>query len=304
MPEEIKLHPTRCPICDVDDGATQLYPANFDLAAFNPAVYSARRLPDRVHYRIVKCNTCGLVRSDPVADPEALAKLYAQSSFDYAQEVEDLKLTYGRYLDRLERFDVHKGSLLEIGCGNGFFLEEAMKRGYASVAGVEPGKAVVEQARADIRPNIVCDILRPGLFEPGRFDTIAVFQTFDHISEPGPLLDECFRLLKPGGLVLCFNHNIEAWSAKLLGERSPIVDIEHTYLYSPKTISRLFEKHAFKTLETGSARNTYHLYYLTRLLPLPKALKRLKLAFLKATRIGNLRLTVPLGNLYIIARKP
>jgi SAM-dependent methyltransferase len=304
MPAAIALHSTKCPICDTEGNARELYPANFDLAAFNPAVYSARRLPDRVHYRIVKCDRCSLVRSDPVAAPESLAELYAQSSFDYAQEVDDLKLTYGRYLDRLERFGVHKSSLLEIGCGNGFFLEEALKRGYASVSGVEPGKAVVEQACADIRPNIICDVLRPGLFEPGRFDTIAIFQTFDHVSEPGPLLDECSRLLKPGGLLLCLNHNIEAWSAKLLGERSPIVDIEHTYLYSPRTISRLFEKHAFKTLETGSARNTYHLYYLTRLLPLPKTLKRLKLTLLKATRIGSLRLTVPLGNLYIIARKP
>jgi len=304
MPEEVRLHPTKCPICDTDGNATELYPANFDLAAFNPAIYSARRLPDRIHYRIVRCNTCGLVRSDPVADPEALARLYAQSSFDYAQEVDDLKITYDRYLDRLERFDVHKGSLLEIGCGNGFFLEEALKRGYSSVSGVEPGRTIVEKARADIRPNIVCDILRPSLFEPECFDVIAIFQTFDHISDPGALLDECRRLLKPGGLMLCFNHNIAAASARLLGERSPIIDIEHTYLYSPATIARLFEKHAFKTLETGSARNTYHLYYLTRLLPLPGLFKRPLLGLLKDTQVGSIRLTVPLGNLYIIAQKP
>jgi SAM-dependent methyltransferase len=304
MSDEIKLHPTRCPICDTEGNETELYPADFDFAAFNPAIYSARRLPDRVHYRIVRCNTCALVRSDPVADPQLLAQLYARSSFDYELEVDDLRRTYGRYLDRLERFGVCKGSLLEIGCGNGFFLEEALRLGYSSVHGVEPSRAAIDRAREDIRPNIICDVLRPGLFEPECFDVIAIFQTFDHISDPGALLDECRRLLKPGGLMLCFNHNIAAASAGLLGERSPIIDIEHTYLYSPATISRLFEKHAFQTIETGSARNTYHLYYLTRLVPLPALLKKPLLRLLKDTRFGSIRLTVPLGNLFIIARKP
>jgi SAM-dependent methyltransferase len=304
MPQEIELHSTKCPICDSDGRATVLYPANFDFAAFNPAIYSARRLPDRVHYRIVRCSTCGLVRSDPVADPQLLAELYARSTFDYELEVEDLSRTYGRYLARLERFGVHKGKLLEIGCGNGFFLEEALRRGYGSVYGVEPGKAAIDRARKDIRPNIVNDVLRPGLFPAETFDVVCLFQTFDHISDPGSLLDECGRLLKPSGLLLCFNHNIEAGSAKLLGERSPIIDIEHTFLYSPTTISKLFEKHSFKPLETGSARNTYHLYYLSRLLPLPGLLKRPLLRLLKDTRFGSVRLTVPLGNLCIIAQRP
>ena len=304
MPDEIQLHPTTCPICGTEGNATELYPADFDFAAFNPAIYSARRLPDRVHYRIVRCNTCGLVRSDPVADPQLLAQLYARSSFDYELEVDDLRRTYGRYLDRLERFGVCKGSLLEIGCGNGFFLEEALRLGYSSVHGVEPSRSAIDRAREDIRPNIVCAYPAARVVRAWRSDAVCVFQTFDHISDPGSLLDECRRLLKPGGLMLCFNHNIAAASARLLGERSPIIDIEHTYLYSPATISRLFEKHAFQTLETGSARNTYHLYYLTRLVPLPALLKKPLLRLLKDTRVGSIRLTVPLGNLYIIARKP
>jgi SAM-dependent methyltransferase len=172
------------------------------------------------------------------------------------------------------------------------------------VHGVEPSRAAIDRARADIRPNIVCDILRPGLFPPETFDVVCLFQTFDHISDPGSLLDECFRLLKPGGMVLCFNHSIAAGSARLLGERSPIIDIEHTFLYSPRTISKLFETHAFKTLETRAAYNTYHLYYLARLVPLPGPLKRPLLRLLKDTRFGSIRLTVPLGNLYIVVRKP
>jgi len=47
------------------------------------------------------------------------------------------------------------------------------------------------------------------------------------VPNPAALLDACFAALRPGGLVLSSNHNITAVSARLLGERSPIVDIEH-----------------------------------------------------------------------------
>jgi SAM-dependent methyltransferase len=265
---------------------------------------SARRLPDRIHYRMVTCNTCGLVRSDPIADPARLKQLYQQSTFTYGEEVADLKRTYGRYLAKLDNFGVRKGTLLEIGCGNGFFFEEALARGYRAVKGVEPSREAVAKASEPVRGQIVCDVMRPGLFAPAQFDVICLFQVFDHVPDPAALLDECFRVLQPGGFVLSVNHNVAAFSARLLGERSPIVDIEHTYLYSPATMTRLFASHGFQVRRVGSVFNNYSLYYLTRLAPLPARLKRATLAWLQGHSVGRLRLTVPLGNLYLVAQKP
>jgi SAM-dependent methyltransferase len=299
----ITLHPTRCAICGTEGNATELYPANFDLGHFNPEIFSARRLPDRIHYRIVKCNKCGLVRSDPVADAATLGELYRQSTFDYGAEVDSLRRTYGHYLDRLDAFGARKGALLEIGCGNGFFLEEARARGYADVRGVEPGSGVVAQAATGIRERIVCDMMRPGLFEPGTFDVVCLFQVFDHISDPAALLDECTRVLKSGGHILILNHNIESFSARLLGVRSPIIDIEHTYLYSPVTLSNLTTNAGLVIRHTGSVFNHYPLQYIMRLVPFPALLKRTLLWLLKRSGLGRLPLSVPLGNLFLIAKK-
>lgn len=302
--EVTELSSTRCAICNTAGNASELYPANFDWQALNPVVFSARRLPDRIHYRLVKCNTCGLVRSDPIAPPEVLARLYAQSNFNYADEVANLKLTYGRYLAKLSKYSAQKGALLEIGCGNGFFLEEALAQGYVTARGVEPSVATVSKANPQVRPHIICDIMRPELFDPEQFDVICMFQVLDHIHNPGALIDECFRLLKPEGLILCLNHNIEAVSARLLKDRSPIIDIEHTYLYSPTTMSRILSDHNFQIKEVGSVSNRYTLHYLVRFAPLPITLKRIVLAFLKGTLMGRIPLSVPLGNLYLIAQKP
>ena len=110
--------------------------------------------------------------------------------------------------------------------------------------------------------------------------------------------------LRPGGMVLSINHNTSAVSARLLGERSPIVDIEHTYLYNPTTMSRIFSAHGFQIRDTGSVWNQYSLRYLVRLLPLPLGPKQAALAWLQRHAIGRLRLSVPLGNLFLVAQKP
>ena len=304
MMQTVELKNTRCAVCGTEGNASELYPANFDPEALNPAVFSARRLPDRVHYRLVRCKTCGLVRSDPVAPPELLAQLYHESTFTYTDEVADLKRTYGRYLARLDTCGARKDALLEIGCGNGFFLQQALTQGYRSVRGVEPSRAAVSQAPPEVRGSIVCDLMRPGLFGTAQFDVICIFQVFDHLPDPGALLDACFAALRPGGLVLSLNHNIDAISARLLGERSPIIDIEHTYLYSPDTMRHIFEAHRFRIREAGSVRNQYSLRYLLRLVPLPAGPKRAALDWLQRHSIGGLRFWVPLGNLYLVAQKP
>lgn len=300
----LELSATECPICHTTDNARELYPAKLSEDAFNAETFSARRLPDRVHYRIVRCNSCSLVRSDPVADPRIQAELYAKASFDYGEQVGNLRETYGRYLAKVAALGGRKGSLLEIGGGNGFVLQEALAQGYTQVTGVEPSSAAVASADPEIRPHMICDLMRPGLFEAEQFDVVCMFQTFDHITDPNALLDECRRVLKPGGFLLCFNHDVDATSARLLGERSPIVDVEHPFLYSSKTMARVAQAHGFVVAESGPARNRVTARYLAWLAPLPGAIKRRALAWLKDSRVGRLTVSLPLGNLYFIARKP
>jgi SAM-dependent methyltransferase len=297
---QVELQPTRCAICGTEGNATEIYPARFSGSDFTAAIFSARRAPDRIHYRVVRCNRCGLVRSDPVADEQALSHLYGGSDFDYEPETANLRRSYGRALHKLERLGVSKGSLLEIGAGNGFFLEEALRQGYAEVSGVEPSRKAIAAARDDIRPRLVCDVMRPGLFPPESFDVICMFQLFDHVSDPRALLEECLRVLKPHGLLLALNHDIGATSARLLGERNPIIDIEHTYLYDLKTMPALFESAGFTVRQSGPIRNTYSLAYLVHLLPIPQLLKR---AFDAIPGLPRLRLTVPLGNQYLVGQK-
>jgi SAM-dependent methyltransferase len=294
---------TRCAICGVFDHAEELYPAKLGTDAFTPAVFSARRMPDRTRHRMVRCRRCSLVRADPVLDPDLSAELYRASTFDYGEELDGLRTTYGAALDRLAALVPGRSGLVDIGCGNGFVLEIALDRGWSNVRGVEPSTDAIARAKPRVRELIVADVMRSSLLPDSSFDAVTLFQVLDHMPDPMALLRECRAILRPDGAILALNHNVAAWSARLLRERSPIIDVEHTYLYSPATMRQLFEGAGFEVLEVGPVRNTYSLSYLLHLLPVPQKLKRALLPRLRSTSLGRLQATVPLGNLCLLARR-
>jgi SAM-dependent methyltransferase len=295
--------PTRCAICDTLDDAELVYASTFSAGALIAPVFSARRLPDRVHFAIVRCRNCGLVRSDPVVDADVLAGLYVGAGFTYAGELSALRMTYGRYLRKLTPRLARRRSLLDIGCGNGFMLEEALSQGYEEVRGVEPTLAAANAASPAIREFIETEPMRDGLFAPDQFDVITLFQTLDHLGDPNAVLAEAARALRGGGILFCLNHDVEALSARVLGARSPIFDLQHMYLYSHSTLGRLVEKQGLIPVARGRVVNDYSLRYLAQLVPLPTAPKRRILAALDG-RAGRIRLALPLGNLWLAARKP
>lgn len=305
-----------CAICEKDT-YTILYPENFNIKKINSRIFSARRLPDRIHYRIVKCKKCSLVYSNPILEHSKIEKLYKKSFTTYDEHLENLKQTYGYYLQYLNKLQVvsyklhgsKKLRLLEIGCGNGFFLEEAKHQGY-DVYGVEPGEKSAKKAKPSIRKNITIDIFKGGQFKKNFFDVICCFQTFDHIPDPNGFLAECYKILRIGGLVLFFNHDVASWQNKLMGEKSPIIDIEHTYLFDKKTMKKIFEKYKFKVLEVKSSFNIHYLTYWLELFPIPSRkmpfLKDIKLsliATLNRIGLGKIKLKLNPGNLVLMARK-
>lgn len=322
-----------CAICGKNNYRV-LYPENFDIKNLDERTFSARRLPDKVHYRIVQCKTCRLVYSNPILPYSRIVALYKKSFTSYDEHIENLKETYGFYLKKLEKFrkglkisvsndlsgaqlkrsedeHAHRSEkrgienlfLLEIGCGNGFFLEEALKQGYGQVYGVEPGKKSVEKANSKIKKNIVVDIFRPGLFKKNFFDVVCCFQTLDHIPDPNSFLQECFAVLKKGGLVLFLNHDVSSLSARILREGSPIIDIEHTYLFDKKTMTQIFKKHRFKILEVSDATNIHHLSHWIHLFPFPRLIKILLSRFLEFTHLGKIKIKLNPGNVVLIAKK-
>jgi len=299
----VEFIPTNCAICRTSGNSQRVYSANLDEKTFSVEVFSARRLPDRRHYQWVQCNTCELLRSDPILNVD-LADLYEKSSFDYSSEVEGLKRAYVSVTKKAIAPRKPNGSVLEVGGGNGFFLEAALDAGFTSAHAVEPSIEAVAASRSDIKENTIIDMMRPGLIPDNSHDVVAMFHVMDHLPDPLDTVKTCVAALKPGGTFVVAVHNFNSWSSRLLKEKSPIVDVEHTFLYSKKTASRLFAAAGLVNVKTGSYRNLYSLAYLVHLIPLPN---RLKLGILNSALskpLQKIKVSVPLGNMWVSGQKP
>lgn len=294
---------TRCPICESLGNAVPIYPSNVDESSFSTEIFSARRLPDRRHYQWVRCNTCTLLRSDPVLDVD-LEKLYVESTFDYSTEVNGLKKTYFDLVKKALNGKKFKKSIFEVGGGNGFFLEAAKDGGFATVVGVEPSTEAINAARADIKPHMIASMMKSGVLVNGSFEVGTMFHTLDHLTDPVATLRDCMSALETGGVFVVAIHNERSWSARLMGERSPIIDVEHTHLYTRKSGEALFKKIGFIDVRSGAYNNHYSLAYILHLIPISRTFRRRVLDSPLGNLLSKIKVILPLGNMWVAGTKP
>ena len=295
--------PTSCAICESTGNARVVFDSNINENDFTNQIYSARRLPDRRSFAWVICNSCGLYRSDPIADLD-YGNLYARSNFDYGGEIEGLKKTYLRILKRSNKLIKESSSVLEVGGGNGFFLEALIDSGFRNVTGIEPSIDAVSRSREDVRQNLILGMMNSELVIGKKFDLVVMFHVLDHLENPRTTIIDCANRLNSGGAFLVAVHNVRSLSSRILRSRSPIIDVEHTYLYSKRTAKLLFEKAGLIDVRSSGYSNKYSIAYLLQLLPIPISVKRNILNSKPLSSILRLTLTLPLGNIWVIGFTP
>lgn len=295
---------TKCAICGTYDNSQVVLKSNLDDKSFSTEVFSARRIPDRRYYQWVKCSECGLLRSDPIREI-ALDELYKKSKFDYGFEIQGLKKTYMKLLSKSGFSDKTSAKILEIGGGNGFFLDAVLdKFPEAKVVGVEPSLDAVEKSSERVRPFMIASMMNSKLFANSTFNYACIFHVLDHLPDPDVTLSQIYDSLESQGVVVIAVHNSKSWSARLFKEKSPIFDVEHTYLYDKKTLSKILEKSNFNLVRISSYSNKYSLLYLLQLSPIPSGIKLKAMnSSVISNLLKNIRITFPLGNIVAIGRK-
>jgi 2-polyprenyl-3-methyl-5-hydroxy-6-metoxy-1,4-benzoquinol methylase len=110
---------------------------------------------------------------------------------------------------------VKGGNLLEVGCGNGWMLESFQKLGW-NAFGVDFDPLAVNAARSrglDVRQGT----LEEQKFDENSFDAITVCHLIEHLYDPRKLLEECYRLLKPGGHLVIATPNSSSLGHRIFG---------------------------------------------------------------------------------------
>jgi len=114
--------------------------------------------------------------------------------------------------------------LLDIGCGGGLLSEPMTRLGF-QVTGVDASPRNIGTASAhaaeqglsiDYRASTAEDLLAAG--EPP-FDVILNMEVIEHVADPAAYLQDCARLLKPGGLMIVatLNRTLKALALAKIG---------------------------------------------------------------------------------------
>lgn len=301
----MKLISRICPICNLDNEFTVWVESNIDISRLNNYAFASRKLPEYMRFRLLRCRTCDALYANPAPTSDLLAHEYDKSSFDSFEEARSAAETYNFYLRKLIPNANLKGAFLDIGAGDGALLEQIYEhKTFDHIVGIEPASEPIKAAKAHIKPLIKHEIFRAGKFPSNSFDIITCCQTIEHVPDPSTLISEAAKTLKPGGAIFLVSHNYRSLLAKVLRTKSPIYDIEHMQLLSPKSIKYLLEKSGFEGVEVFPIRNSYSIKYWLRLIPLPNYLKHKIITLLKLMRIARIHVPFYVGNMAAVGYKP
>jgi SAM-dependent methyltransferase len=293
-----------CPLCLSQRHSEIFAESNFRAEGLDRFAFASRKLPEYLHTRLLICSSCDLVYSSPALEQQVLADCYREADFDSGLESEFAAQTYTSLLQEILQRLPKPLSALDIGCGDGAFLNRLLAAGVEKVEGIEPSSAPLNSAVPEIRDKIRWGLFQPEDYPAGSFSLVTCFQVMEHIWDPLELSKGALKLLKPGGALAIIVHDRRALSARLLGLKSPIFDIEHLQLFSRASCERLLKDAGFKDVSVRSIWNRYPLHYWLKLFPFPTGLKTRIIALAKFLRISNCSLSIPPGNLLVIATRP
>jgi 2-polyprenyl-3-methyl-5-hydroxy-6-metoxy-1,4-benzoquinol methylase len=195
-------------------------------------------------FAIATCSVCTLSMTVPIVPDNLIAKYYGTQYYG------DRKAGLDKFINwlRVRRLRLLRspGSLLDVGCGKGDFLE--MMRAYGwQVTGTEFSQLYDYSLLEQKIGNHICkgDITQCN-FLPQTFDVVTFWHVFEHLSKPREYLEVVRRVLKPEGRLIIEVPNFASWQAQFGGSEWFHIDVpRHTMHLTPETIRKFLEQAGF-----------------------------------------------------------
>ena len=198
---------------------------------------------------LCKCGKCGFVFMERIPTRDELNNHYSQYSYSSEGYLSPLTIeSYDHLLDEFEKYRA-TNRIMDVGCGRGWFLEQAKKRGW-EVVGTEYSETAVSLCESKgIHTKL--GKLDPASFERGDFDVITSFEVIEHINNPKEELTNIKKLLRSGGLFYCTTPNFNSLNRYYLKAEYNIIEYpEHLSYYTAKTLNDVARKNGLKPIKT------------------------------------------------------
>ncbi|MEW6655475.1 MAG: class I SAM-dependent methyltransferase [Aquificota bacterium] len=160
-----------------------------------------------------------------------------------------------------------RGKLLDIGCGNGYFLAQMRDLGW-DVAGVEPDPNAVKVAREEFGLKVFQGTIEEINFPENSFDVITMNHVIEHVLDPIALLSECKRILKPNGKLIVITPNIKSLGHRFFKQDwRGLEPPRHIYLFSSRSLITSAEKAGLKVKKVFTpSKGAYFIWLASRII--------------------------------------
>lgn len=213
---------------------------------------------------IVRCARCGHMQLDRFPSASDLSEGYAEAeSHDYMEEEAGQRATARRILERIERH-VEPGSLLDLGCWVGFFLDEAVRHGWTGT-GVEPSEFAAAYARERLELDVLGAELLEADLEPHAFDVAFMGDVIEHLTDPQEALLHVRELLIDDGVIVLVLPDAGSRLARVMGRRWWSVIPTHVQYFTRTSVAILLKRAGFRVVSVSTAPKVFSVrYYLSR----------------------------------------
>lgn len=242
--------------------------------------------PTQEKFTLVRCDRCCLVYQNPRPTREELPKYYSNEEYYSYIELENKESGKGGLFERLRRFlfektirfyyggerslpnrffswigkgrfgaaphDLKKGKILDIGCGDGVFLDMARRCGWEP-HGVEINSdAAARAGKAGLNVH-AGDLISAG-YPEGTFQVVRMWSVLEHVPNPAEVLKEIHQILKPGGYLILQVPNIDSVSYRMFKQYWTGLDLpRHLTHFSPQSLKQFLESSHFEVKKIRSA---------------------------------------------------
>ncbi|MCH7401683.1 class I SAM-dependent methyltransferase [Belliella kenyensis] len=222
------------------------------------------------NFTLCRCNNCKLIFTNPRPTQNDIGKYYQFDNYvshqDKGNNLINLlykqvrKITLKTKIAWIKEYASTKGTLLDYGCGTGYFLREAKENTW-HVTGIEPNqdaRTIAQKFDINVYESL------ENLADNQNFDVITLFHVLEHIHDLNATIENICKKLKQNGVIFIAVPNHQSYDAKIYQDDWAAWDVpRHLYHFDQESMQHFASLHQLEII--GHKPMLFDSYYVSLL---------------------------------------
>jgi len=227
-----------CPVCNTSSFSNYLNVEDYTVS--------------HKQFTIQQCNSCYFLFTNPRPPSEEIGDYYKSEEYiSHHDETKTLmskvytsvrNYTIGGKIKMINELSDKKGSLLDVGCGTGNFIQACKENGWI-ISGTEPDQGARDVASKRVG-ELIFDSINHKQLEGKSFDIITLWHVLEHVHLLNETVDWLKEHLNPDGKIIIAVPNPQSFDAEKYGAFWAAYDVpRHLYHFTKASMKKLMENH-------------------------------------------------------------